>query len=249
MVNYGGRTMLSTDPGKRVFVLKRDEASNRKPTGDHAVEGIYDRIKALLLAHTLAPGQLLQIGTLAEELGVSTTPVREALTRLAAERLIVFAPKRGFFAKTASEDELRGLYTLNQTLLDSALLEWNVAAPSEDDIKVPLKIFASAPLADKPESLTRSVSDLFLRIATRSGIGELADIIRNFNDRLHHARMIEAELIEDVVDELGRLRQLYSENNKEELQIALRSYHQRRRELVSVICKELLFRPFLAENK
>ena len=59
------------------------------------MEGIYDRIKSLLLAHTLAPGQLLQIGTLAEELGVSTTPVREALTRLAAERLIVFAPKRG----------------------------------------------------------------------------------------------------------------------------------------------------------
>ena len=89
--------MLSTDPSKRIFVLKRDEGG-RKASSDHAVEGIYDRIKSLLLAHTLAPGQLLQIGTLAEELGVSTTPVREALTRLAAERLIVFAPKRGFFA-------------------------------------------------------------------------------------------------------------------------------------------------------
>ncbi len=249
MVNYGGRTMLSTDPGKRIFVLKRDEAGSRKPSGDHAVEGIYDRIKALLLAHTLAPGQLLQIGTLAEELGVSTTPVREALTRLAAERLIVFAPKRGFFAKTASEDELRGLYTLNQTLLDSALLEWDAGAQAEEDIKVQFKMFTSVPLSDKPELLTRSVDDLFVRIAARSGIGELADIIRNFNDRLHHARMIEGEIIEDAVDELSRLRRLYSENNKEELQLALRAYHQRRRELVSVICKELLFRPFLAENK
>lgn len=239
--------MLSTDPGKRIFVLKRDEASSRKPSGDHAVEGIYDRIKALLLAHTLAPGQLLQIGTLAEELGVSTTPVREALTRLAAERLIVFAPKRGFFAKTASEDELRGLYTLNQTLLDSALLEWN--AQTDEDIKVPLNVLAPVSVSDKPESLTRSTDDLFLRIAARSGIAELADIIRNFNDRLHHARMIESEIIEDAVEELARLRQFYTENNKEELQLNLRIYHQRRRELVSVICKELLFRPFLAENK
>src|SRR5688500_3289298 len=166
--------MLSADPSKRIFVLKREETSSRKASSDHAVEGIYDRIKSLLLAHTLAPGQLLQIGTLAEELGVRTTPVREALTRLAADRLSVLAPKRGFFAKTASEDELRGLYTLNQTLLDSALREWRADAQSDEDAKTPSKIFASMPLSGKPEQLTRSVDDLFVRIATRSGIGELA---------------------------------------------------------------------------
>ncbi len=241
--------MLSSDPSKRIFVLKREEASSRKGNADHAVEGIYDRIKSLLLAHTLAPGQLLQIGTLAEELGVSTTPVREALTRLAAERLIVFAPKRGFFAKTASEEELRGLYTLNQTLLDSALREWSPGTVSEEELKTPSKIFASMPLSDKPEQLTRSADDLFVRIATRSGIGEMADIIRNFNDRLHHARMIEGEIIEDAVEELSRLRQLYSENSRDQLLAALSAYHLRRREMVSSICKELLFRPFLAENK
>lgn len=241
--------MLSTDPSKRIFVLKRDEAGSRKPSSDHAVEGIYDRIKSLLLAHTLAPGQLLQIGTLAEELGVSTTPVREALTRLAAERLIVFAPKRGFFAKTASEDELRGLYTLNQTLLDSALREWHPGVQFDEDTKAPAKTFGSLPLSDKPEQMTRTVDDLFVRIATRSGIGELADIIRNFNDRLHHARMIESEIIDNAAEELARLRQLYGENDKEQLQLALQAYHRRRRELVSTICKELLFRPFLAENK
>jgi DNA-binding GntR family transcriptional regulator len=241
--------MLSADPSKRIFVLKREEMTTRKSSSDHAVEGIYDRIKTLLLAHTLAPGQLLQIGTLAEELGVSTTPVREALTRLAAERLIVFAPKRGFFAKTASEEELRGLYTLNHTLLESALREWTPGIVAEEETKVSTKLFGSLPLSDKPEQLTRGVDDLFVRIAGRSGIGELADIIRNFNDRLHHARMIEGEIIEDAVEELSRLRQLYSENNRDQLLTALSDYHMRRRELVSSICKELLFRPFLAENK
>jgi hypothetical protein len=77
----------------------------------------------------------------------------------------------------------------------------------------------------------------------------MADIIRNFNDRLHHARMIEGEMIEDAVEELSQLRQLYSENNRDQLLAALSAYHLRRRELVSSICKELLFRPFLAENK
>ena len=60
---------------------------------------VYERIKHWLLAQALVPGQLLQIGVLADELGVSTTPVREALTRLAAERMIMSVPKRGFFAR------------------------------------------------------------------------------------------------------------------------------------------------------
>ena len=69
--------MLSTDPSKRIFVLKRDEGS-RKASSDHAVEGIYDRIKSLLLAHTLAPGQLLQIGTLALEVVTKHLEIRFA---------------------------------------------------------------------------------------------------------------------------------------------------------------------------
>ena len=81
---------------------------------------VYERIKHWLLAQTLVPGQLLQIGVLADELGVSTTPVREALTRLAAERMIMSVPKRGFFARTPSEDDILGLYSVNQTILDAA---------------------------------------------------------------------------------------------------------------------------------
>ena len=113
------------------------------------------------------------------------------------------------------------------------------------------RIGLSQPAMSHALSRLRSLfaDDLFVRIATRSGIGELADIIRNFNDRLHHARMIESEILEAAVEELSRLRQLYVENDKEQLQLALQAYHQRRRELVSSICKELLFRPFLAENK
>ncbi len=85
---------------------------------------VYERIKHWLLAQTLVPGQLLQIGVLADELGVSTTPVREALTRLAAERMIMSVPKRGFFARTPSEDDILGLYSVNQTILDAAVMRW-----------------------------------------------------------------------------------------------------------------------------
>ncbi len=57
---------------------------------------VYDALQQLVLNMELAPGSKLVIDQLAERIGVSATPVREALNRLAAERLIEFTPYRGF---------------------------------------------------------------------------------------------------------------------------------------------------------
>src|ERR1700754_2604016 len=110
---------------KRRIPLQLGSEGSRKSDEDPMTEGaVYERIKNWLLAQTLVPGQLLQIGVLADELGVSTTPVREALNRLGAERLIMSVPKRGFFARTPSEDDILGLYSVNQTILDAAVANW-----------------------------------------------------------------------------------------------------------------------------
>lgn len=54
----------------------------------------YDRIREGLMAGSFHPGQVLVIRTLAESYGISTTPVREALQRLVAERLLTLLPNR-----------------------------------------------------------------------------------------------------------------------------------------------------------
>ena len=54
----------------------------------------YDRIREGLMAGSFHPGQVLVIRSLAESYGISTTPVREALQRLVAERLLVLLPNR-----------------------------------------------------------------------------------------------------------------------------------------------------------
>ena len=84
-------------------------------------DAVYERLKARLLERPLTPGRTLQIGPWAAELRVSSTPVREALTRLAAEGLILFAPKKGFFARTPTETEIRGLYAANAALVQAAV--------------------------------------------------------------------------------------------------------------------------------
>jgi DNA-binding GntR family transcriptional regulator len=224
---------------KRRTPLQLGSEGSRKSDEDPMTEGaVYERIKHWLLAQTLVPGQLLQIGVLADELGVSTTPVREALTRLAAERMIMSVPKRGFFARTPSEDDIFGLYSVNQTILDAAVMRWPEAtAQAAAAGKVPVQDRSA-------EQLARQTGELFLQVATRSGVGEFAEIVRNMNDRLHHARVLECEIIPNVFVEMGRMTALAAANDRAQLREALKAYHIERLRLASAISKELLLRPF-----
>ena len=65
---------------------------------DSVVDLAYERIRRLVLDGDIAPGERLGQVELAERLGVSRTPVREALRRLSAEGLVEFSPNRGFRA-------------------------------------------------------------------------------------------------------------------------------------------------------
>jgi DNA-binding GntR family transcriptional regulator len=229
---------------KRKVPLQLGSESTRRNDEDHMTEGaVYERIKNWLLAQTLVPGQLLQIGVLADELGVSTTPVREALTRLAAERLIMSVPKRGFFARTPSEDDILGLYCVTHTILDAAVGRCARQAeegsgPTED---APILVDLKDPSA---EQLVRRTAELFLEIANRSGVAEYCDIIRNMNDRLHHARVMECEIIGNVREELANLSELFAGQKHQLLRQALKTYQERRLTAITPIAKELLLRPF-----
>lgn len=57
---------------------------------------VYDALKARIMEQVYAPCERLTIDALALELGVSPTPVREALARLAAERLVAFEAFKGY---------------------------------------------------------------------------------------------------------------------------------------------------------
>lgn len=73
----------------------------------------YAAIKASILSGGYSPGYRLVLGKIAEELGVSVVPVREAIRRLEAERFVVF--ERNVGATVAGIEPTEYLYTM-QTL-------------------------------------------------------------------------------------------------------------------------------------
>lgn len=70
---------------------------------------VYERLRAELLAARLQPGTRLKINELCEVFSVSLNAVREALSRLTSEGLVVAEPQRGFRVAPISAEELRDL--------------------------------------------------------------------------------------------------------------------------------------------
>ena len=72
-------------------------------------QAAYERLRADILAGRLAPGAKLRINELCAQLSVSLGAVREALSRLTSEGLVVAEPQRGFTVAPISPAELEDL--------------------------------------------------------------------------------------------------------------------------------------------
>jgi DNA-binding GntR family transcriptional regulator len=79
---------------------------------------VADHLRTAILDGELKPGDWLRQQHIAEELGVSPMPVREALTQLAAEGVVEHVPYRGARVATFSMDDVADLYA-NRALLES----------------------------------------------------------------------------------------------------------------------------------
>jgi DNA-binding GntR family transcriptional regulator len=98
-------------------------------SGERALEVL----RELILSAQLAPGSRLGEVELAERLGVSRTPVREALTRLAAEGLVEIVANRGARVATWTVAELEGVFDLRASL-EPQLAGFAVPNATESDV-------------------------------------------------------------------------------------------------------------------
>ncbi|REF37198.1 GntR family transcriptional regulator [Thermasporomyces composti] len=129
------------------------------------VDEVAQAVRNLLMDQTIKPGQSLIIGRLAEALGVSHTPVREALARLESEGLVVKRPQRGYFAtELLTTDEMIELFELRLLLEPWAAAQVAAAARHIDvsGLRAELTRFTSA-LRSGPESPYRLLCDHDIR--------------------------------------------------------------------------------------
>lgn len=180
----------------------------------HVFEPTYEAVKRRLMTGAWPAGARIEAARVADELGVSLTPVRDSLFRLDGERMVDFRPGEGFHVHRLTETEFRDLLELHLVLLLAAI----ATAPNA----------AAAPVsADQP--YPDRIADLFLAIAERTSNGEIVASIAAIGDRLQFSRHFDAAILGDVESEYRRIETAVADA---EPQAAVRNlllgYHERR---------------------
>jgi len=103
-------------------MIKKSAPKTNASSNDLPVRGrVYEYLKTAILSGRLYPGEKLTEEHLAEKIGVSRTPVREALHKLESEGLIKPRKKRGFFVSGDSKEEVEELFEIRSIMEGYAL--------------------------------------------------------------------------------------------------------------------------------
>jgi len=79
-------------------------------------EQVYARLRSSIIDRTIQPGQRIPVDRLAQELGISRTPILNALKRLAQERVVDCLSRRGIYVRRFSKREMARLFEVREAL-------------------------------------------------------------------------------------------------------------------------------------
>ena len=77
---------------------------------------VYQVVKAMIIDRVLKPGEKIPQEKLANELGISRTPLISALKFLEHEKLVEVKPRRGFFVRLFTEKEMIAIFEIREVL-------------------------------------------------------------------------------------------------------------------------------------
>lgn len=110
-------------------MLKYPLKPNRHTLGDQ----VFSKIKEDIITVRLKPGQLVYENEIAESMGISRTPVREAIRMLLMEDLLEVLPARGIRIAHITVEKITGVQFVRESLEVSAFkqvaAQWNAADP------------------------------------------------------------------------------------------------------------------------
>jgi DNA-binding GntR family transcriptional regulator len=144
---------------------------------------------------TIPPGSQLIIRKLAAQMGVSATPIREALLELEAIGVVQFVHNRGAVVKPFGVQQVREIYHVRRILEVEAVRCACGRAPLQDlqDLKRDLQLYIGAKQGDTPASSEKMMAidrRLHELIAIYCGDARLADEIRRYVSLMQTIREI-----------------------------------------------------------
>ncbi len=160
-------------------------------------EDAHDRLRDEIRANRMPPGFQATEPEIALRLGMSRTPVREALIRLEAEGLVELIPRHGARVLPIRADDMREIYDILTALEPEAAAQVAARGPSEADL-APLEAATrdmEAALAKSDLDMWAEADDRFhLTLLELQGNRRLTGIVTALYDQAHRARVFTMRL-------------------------------------------------------
>jgi DNA-binding GntR family transcriptional regulator len=151
---------------------------------------VYETLLGLIGEGTLAAGEQLDEQVLASRLGVSRTPLRAAIARLAQEGLVVNLPYRGAFVRQFTVEEIDGLYEVRGVLegLAARKAAQRISAEELETIGAILDECQAALEAGEVEAYGQADARFHRALAEASGNPTLVETLDGLRLRIHRFR-------------------------------------------------------------
>ncbi|MEM7274022.1 MAG: GntR family transcriptional regulator [Actinomycetota bacterium] len=210
----------------------------------------FDVLKHAIMHAELGPGRQYLETELADRLGLSRTPIREACIRLAADGLVEIVPRRGIRVVAVAADDMAQIYDLLATVEGraAALLAERVAGAATGGQDLPPELAAAlaeldATVAAMAEALDDVDLDRWAEADARfhralvdgAGNRPLADTANRYADLVHRARLVTLRIRPTPTDSVADHRELVAVIRSGDGQAAERSHVDHRRRAAATL--------------
>ena len=190
---------------------------------------VFQTLRNAILKGELKPGERLMEIALAQRLGVSRTPVREALRKLELEGLVLMIPRRGAVVADITSKDLADVLEVREALEDLAVQKAcdNMTEEQLTELKQAANEFKRA--AEAEDLLALGAADMKFHdcIYEATGNRRLQQMLLNLREQMYRYRMEymkDKRMYRQIIEEHDAIRKAIKKKDKEKAGIFIRQH-------------------------
>jgi DNA-binding GntR family transcriptional regulator len=189
----------------------------------------YEAIRKSILSGQWKIGELYNEKAIAADLGISRTPVREALLELASQDLIIFLPRRGLMVNRFTRRDVDEIFELRKAVELAAVEKITATSPPFDLFEIEESLLSQRKAVKQKDYLAFMEADRLFhtRFSELTNNRRIIAILENIRDMIHvmgaKALALEGRALE-VIEEHQTIFEAVKKGNIEEARKAM-AYH------------------------
>lgn len=192
-------------------------------------EVVFNTLRQAILRGELEPGERLLEIQLAQKLGVSRTPVREAIRKLELDGLVIMSPRKGAEVASITEKDMRDVLEVRTTLEELAvtLACKNMRPEIVASLKAANRNFETAIIAKDVVRIVEEDVNFHDIIYDATGNDRLIQVINNLREQMYRYRL---EYVKDsrthsiLISEHEDIIHQLSVNNEERAKVVMKQH-------------------------